>query len=250
VSHARDEAESGGVPSVELPTGAGPGSSPRGDTPHPLANGEVGGVATPAGVWLAGGRIDTLAACAGEIVTTCPRAVAHVLVEYGVAQVRRRVATRTLALLHVVFAPSRPRPLLLGIARLRNLTREPLLVNYSELWAVEAAPARGAEGACVATVIDGECALADASAVIRARPPEPLPESGLALDVRIVLPPGAVRQLTFAYVAAEIGTAPAALVRAWRGDVLGELARTVAAWEKAAPDDPIATYRARYAASG
>jgi hypothetical protein len=219
---------------------------------HPLRNGEVDAVATPFGVWLAGGRIDALAASAGEILTTCPRgevsgAIAHVEVAYGVAQVRRHVAVRSLALLHLVFAPARPRPLLLGLVRLRNLTRSPLLVHYSELWAIDGAPECGAEGACAGAAAGRICALADVSAAIRARPPLPLPESGLALDARIVLPPSAVRQLAFAYVATEPGTDPATLVRAWRGDVANELARTVAGFADAAPDDPIAAYLASVA---
>jgi hypothetical protein len=148
----------------------------------------------------------------------------------GLAQVRRRVETQTLALLHLVFAPAPPRPLLLGLVRLENRSEELLELRYSELWDLPGREIRADEGACLCDTDDGARALADAGAVIRGRAPQPLPTRGLALDLELALPPGARRELQFAYAAPEPGEDPAGLVRAWRGDVAAELVRTASLW--------------------
>lgn len=209
---------------------------------HPVANAERSALATAAGVGFEGGRIDALCAVGGEVLrTAAPTSLCS-----GIAQVRREVVSSRLRLLHVLFAPARARPLLLGVARLENRTDEPALVHYAETWAVGAPAARAGPGACEAVTPAGVRALADASAAIRAVTPDPLPRAGLALDVRVVLAPGARRHLDFVYAAPDPGQPAAPLVVAWRGDVAAELVRTVARWRaRLGPGaDPVAAYRA------
>ena len=212
---------------------------------HPIANASIRGAATPDGLFLAASRIDAFAAFAGELASTTHGA--SVRTELGVAQARRTVAASRLSLLHLVFAPARDRPILLAIARLRNRTAEPLLVRYSELWDVRGVSVTAADGVCVGETHGLWLGLADVSAVIRAQPPDPLPPDGLALDVPIVLPPREERQIYFAYACAEDQIELASLVRAFRGDVPAELARTVSLWSRGAHPDAIDAYRAAYA---
>ena len=54
---------------------------------------------------------------------------------------------------------------------------------------------------------------------MRARLPEPGPESGLALALRLTIPAGELRQLGIAYAVPAEAEPAAPLVRAWRGDV-------------------------------
>ncbi len=170
-------------------------------------------------------------------------------VDFGLAQVRRLLVSPSLRALHVVFAPSVPRPLLLGLVRLENTSAEALAVDYTETWDVSAGSWHTAPGACERRGPGGVRALAEASIGIRAAGPEPPPRVGLALDVRIGLPPHAVRELSFAYVATPPDQSAPSLVRAFRGDVADELARTVRGWlERLGPGgSPVAGYRERIA---
>lgn len=164
---------------------------------------------------------------------------------YGIAHVRRRVESRALRMLHVVFAPSRSRPVLLSVVRLANRLSTALALDYTETWGVTGEDWEAAEGACEVRTRLGVRALAEASVAIRARPPAEPPRHGLLLDLRLGLPPGARRELCFAYAAPGPGEAAAPLVRAWRGAVIAELERSVAAWstllEGAA--EPLRAYR-------
>jgi hypothetical protein len=81
--------------------------------------------------------------------------------------------------------------------------------------------------------------LADCGIVARADPPATPPARGLALDLRMALPPGARRHLAFAYVAVPEEEDPGELVRAFRGEVGTELERI-----GRSPLD-VPTYRAR-----
>lgn len=194
-------------------------------------------------VKLEGGRIDALVRARGAVLRTSePDAI-----EFGLAQVRRRVARRGLELEHLIFAPVLPRPLLLACVELRNDTAEPLVLDYTELWELDGEAVESAEGACACRTVRGERALADAGAVIRARAPKPLPLGGLALELRTLLRPGALCALSFAYAAPDPPESPAALVRAWRGDVPGELRRTVREWiaRLSDQDRPLDAYRLR-----
>jgi hypothetical protein len=191
-----------------------------------VANAAVCARGEGASLVLAGGRIDALVTCEGSLLRTSAPQSVHA----GLGQLRRGLVSRQLAVLHVVFAPVRPRPVLLGLVQLANRTPQPIRVRYSELWDLRGRDVRAEEGACVSWVGDREHALADAGLVIRAQPPKPLPEVGLALDVELVLPPEARRKLVFAYAAAEPGVMAAALVQGWRGDVQDELARSTASW--------------------
>lgn len=191
-----------------------------------MGNAAVHAHCEAASLVLAGGRIDALVSCEGSVLrTSAPHSV-----HGGLAQLRRGLLSRELAVLHVIFAPTRPRPVLLGLVQLANRTSQPIRLRYSELWDLRGRDLRAEEGACACWIGDREHALADAGLVIRARPPLPLPEVGLALDVELVLPPEARRKLVFAYAAAEPGVSVAALVRAWRGDVQDELVRTASTW--------------------
>ncbi len=140
-------------------------------------------------------------------------------------QARRSLHTRHVRTTHVVFAPRSPRPLLLGLARLENSSEELIWVDYTETWDVPAGTYRAALGACERRTPDTIWALADASAVLRANPPDPPPRVGLALDLRLALPASSRRELCFAYVRCTPPEEPANLVRAWRGDVAKELER-------------------------
>ncbi len=177
-----------------------------------------------------GGRIDALVLCAGHVLRTS----APDEVTFGVAQVRRLLVSPTLRVLHVVFAPDAPRPLLLGLVRLENRGATAERVDYSEVWDVGSGPWRAASGACERLGEGSTFALADAGLGVRAVAPEPPPRTGLGLDVRLGLPPGARRELYFAYVDAPTDDDPRKLVRAWRGDVAAELVRCVESWRSRA----------------
>jgi hypothetical protein len=218
---------------------------------HPIANAACEAIATQAGVYFQAGSIDALIRCEGQVlrIATCD------VLECGIAQLRRRLEADRLAVLHLIFAPARPRPLLLSLVRLLNRSDEPLELEYSELWDVGIVDGRSEHGAHVGMSSDGARALADLSVAIRFRPPDPLPESGLALEARIVLPPAALRSLSFAYVAPRAGESDAPLIQAWRGDVEAELVRSVQDWTARlpsmrqggsggdAPADPVLGYR-------
>ncbi len=201
----------------------------------------VAGIADRQGVLFAGGRIDALVLAGRDVLRTA----APVRVRCGLGQVRRLCSAGTLSLAHVVFAPAAPRPLLLGLVRLRNAGAAPLVLDYTELWDVGAGAYRAAAGAVEVTTPAGLRALADASSAIRARAPEAAPAQGLALDLRIAVPAGATRHLEFAYLApAGEDVPPELLLAAFRGGVRAELARTVRAWLErlAGTADPLAEY--------
>ena len=206
-----------------------------------MANPACAARALPGSVYFEGGEINGLALADGEVLRTAePDAT-----RYGLAQVRRRVTGESLALVHVLFAPVRRRPLLLSLVRIANTSGELIELRYTELWDVAGTGIRRAEGACVCDVAGGERALAEAASAVRARAPEPLPRAGLALVVRLPLPPGARRELAFAYVAPGAGEPAAPLVRAWRGDVAVELERCAAHWQQRLAGSPnrIEAYR-------
>ncbi len=189
-----------------------------------------------------GGRIDALALCEGDVLRTAePERVVS-----GIAQLRRWLVGDPLRILHLVFAPDVSRPLLLSLVRLENPGRTPLRVDYTELWGVRGSSIRPAPGACICETEHGTRALAEAGPALRSRPPNPLPEHGLCLEIQLVLPPVSRRQLCFAYCAPPPQESAAWLVRAWRGDVAGELERTVARWlGRLSPDAaPVPAYRA------
>ena len=179
--------------------------------------------------------------CQGAVFRTAEPDSTH----FGVAQVRRLLLALPLRIVHVVFAPAAPRPILLGLVRLENRGARPLGIQYSELWGVQGSDYRTGPGACSCETAEGTRALADASSVVRARPPGSAPRKGLALDLRFVLPPDSRRHLCFAYAAPEPGEGPELMVRAWRGEAAGELERSVASWlERLRKEpDPIAAYR-------
>jgi len=211
---------------------------------HPIANDVCVGRADRKGVHFAGGLIDALLLCEGGVFRTAePDATC-----FGVAQVRRLLVAPPLCVVHVVFAPLAPRPLLLGLVRLENRGARALGLRYSELWGVEGSDYRSASGACSRETAQGTRALADAGSAVRACPPQTAPRLGLALDLRLVLPPDSRRQLYFAYVAPEPGEGPELLVRAWRGDAASELEHSVASWleEFRTEPDSIAAYRRRF----
>ena len=191
-------------------------------------------------MWFAGGRIDALALCGPDVLRTAETD----LTQFGVAQVRRLCQSPHARLAHVLFAPRAPRPLLLGLVWVENRTDDPLLLRYTETWDVRGAY-RSAVGACERRGDEGLRVLAEAGVAVRARAPERAGERGLALDLRIVLPPSARRALGFAYAAPEPDDNAVGMVRAWRGEVAAELERTVAAWstELGAVKDPVAAYR-------
>ena len=180
------------------------------------------------GVLFAGGTISTLLVCDAELLRTSRPASTRC----GLAQVRRLLESPELRVAHVVFAPAQPRPLLLGLVRLESRSEELLQVAYTELWDLPGANVRAAEGSCLCDTPDGARALADVGLAVRGRAPDPLPRAGLALELKLFLPPGERRTLAFAYVAPEPGEEPAALVRAWRGSVEAELRGTVRSWRE------------------
>ena len=94
------------------------------------------------------------------------------LTQFGVAQVRRVLRSPSLSLLHVVFAPTSARALLLGVVRLQNESDEPLALEYTEIWDVAAGEYRVADAACERKFGGHVFALAEASDVTRARAPE------------------------------------------------------------------------------
>lgn len=209
---------------------------------HPIGNAVCSGKLAPDGALIfAGGRIDALALCEGQVLRTArPDAI-----EVGLAHARRHASAGPLRLLHLVFAPFAPRPLLFSLVELASVADRIFAVDYSELWDVTGDAYRAAEGACVRSTLEGMRALADAASGIRTRPPEPPPRRGLALEARVVLPPGARRLLAFAFAAPPPEEDAGALVRAWRGEVLAELEHTVAAWLKhlGPGGDQLARYR-------
>jgi hypothetical protein len=192
-------------------------------------------------VYLSAGRIDALLLCRGRLLRTSDPSRTR----FGLAQVRRELAHGDLHAVHVVFAPDAGRPLLLGLARLHNAGDAPLALEYTETWAVSGSDHRAAAGACELRTAEGVCALADVSLAVRAFPLDPPPDEGLALALRLLLPPHSVRELYFAYAAPGPGDPPAALVRAWRGRVPDELVRSVRAWHErlGGVADPLAAYR-------
>jgi hypothetical protein len=149
-------------------------------------------------------------------------------VRYGPAQVRRELRGQRFGLVHVAFLPARPRPALLVLVRVENRERAPLVLDLTETWGVERSDYRVDEAAAIAATSAGPRVLADAGPVPRARAPEPPPVAGLALDLRFAVPGRSRRQLYFVHAAPEPDENPAALVRAWRGEVEAELTRTVA----------------------
>lgn len=188
---------------------------------HPVANDACRALATRTSVTFAGGRIDALVRCEGAVLTTRePDATL-----FGVAQVRRALRVRGLAVTHVVFAPASSRGLLLGLARLENESDELVAVEYTEIWDLPSGEYRVAPTACERRFGGHVFALAEASDATRARAPDAEPARGLALDVTVALPPRARRQLSFAYVALADEEDAGALVRAWRGRVTEELER-------------------------
>jgi hypothetical protein len=194
---------------------------------HVLATGPPKAVATAREVSFAGGAVGALVICAGEVSGTGePEEV-----RFGLAQVRRVWSVGPARVAHVVFAPKEPRPLLLGLVRLLNTSEKPLGLHYTELWDLPRESYRAAVGACECDIEGEERALADAGLAVRARPPEPPPSRGLALDLALVLPPGSVRELSFAYVAPPRENSAAGLVRAWRGEVPRALQEVVRAWQ-------------------
>ncbi len=208
---------------------------------HPVGNAVCGAHATQDGVYFEGARIDALMRCEGELLSTLRARSTRV----GLAQVRRYLEGSPLAAEHLIFAPLHPRPVLLALVRLLNKRDRPAVVDYTETWAVSGSEIREAEGACVCETPSGPRALADAGLVVRGRAPDPLPTAGLALDLRLPLPPGELRQLAFAYAAPPAGQGAAPLIRGWRGVAAAELDRTVAAWTErvGAEEDVIAAYR-------
>lgn len=189
-----------------------------------------------------GGGIEAQLLCDGRVL----RSGEGARWSCGLAQVRRLLDAGPLRVAHVVFAPARPRPLLLGLVRLRNAGSEPLVIDYSELWDVGTGPYRAGEGGAERDAALGTAVLADLASVVRARPPAEPPRSGLALDVRLAVPASTTRQLSFAYAAPGSGEPTPLLVRAWRGDVAGELERTARDWlaRLGGVADPVAGYRA------
>lgn len=192
-------------------------------------------------VYFEGAEVNALVAAAGEVLRTAEPRFVH----YGLAQVRRGVEAAGVRMLHVVFAPARARPLLLGLVRIENPGSELVQLDYTELWEVTGVRARAAEGACVCDTPGGERALADLASAIRGRAPRPPSQGGLSLTLRLALPPGERRQLTFAYAAPAPDESAAVLVRAWRGDVAGELMRTTRYWLDSLREssNPLEAYR-------
>jgi hypothetical protein len=202
-------------------------------------------VASPEWSTFAGGRINSLVLCEGEVGRTAESEETR----FGLAQVRRIGTVARLRFAHVLFAPREPRPLLLGLVRLSNTTETPLLVEYTELWDVAEGTFRGYAGACERETPEGIRTLADAGVVLRTRVPEPPPVRGLALDLSLVLPPGAVRELSFAYAAPPPEESAARLVRAWRGEVGEALEGVVQFWRDRFGSSPDAVEAYRGAAA-
>jgi hypothetical protein len=201
------------------------------------------GYATAEGVYLSASRIDALLTCNGRVLRTSQ----PLRTRFGLAQVRRELEAGALRAVHVVFAPDAARPILLGLVRLHNASDEPLVVDHVETWEADGSDFRALPGACERRTPDGVRALADVSLVVRARAPESAPRAGLALEARVLLPPRSTRELHFAYAAPGPDDFPEALVRSFRGQVPGELARSVRAWRERLGEtaSPIEAYRLR-----
>jgi len=210
---------------------------------HPLANGGCVGWAERSGVFFGGGRIEAQILWDGAILRT--RDLPASESRCGLAQVRRVLSEGSLRVAHVVFAPEATRPLLLGIARVQNAADEPIVLDYTEMWEVGTGSYRVGPGGAERDAPGGTRALVDVGYVVRARPPEKPPAEGLALDVTLAVPPRATRTLEFAYALPAPDEAPASIVRAWRGDVTREIARTVQVWAQrlTRTGDPVAAYR-------
>jgi hypothetical protein len=193
---------------------------------HVLVAGPPSGVADATRVTFADGAIGALVMSEGEVGGTG----AAEEVRFGLAQVRRICRVGRVRVSHVVFAPREPRPLLLGLVRVANPSDDPVALRYTEHWDVPGGSFRAAEGACERESNGEVRALADAAAVVRARVPEPPPSRGLALDLAVVLPPGSIRDLSFAYVAPQGKSSAGRMVRAWRGEVARALTDVVASW--------------------
>ena len=188
---------------------------------HPIANAACRGLAVGRSVLFAGGKIEALLRVDGAVLSTS----AASSTQYGVAQVRRALEIGALRALHVVFAPAEPRALLLGWVRLENRGSELLALEYTETWDLPSGAYSSAPAACERRFGGHLFALADCAMVARAEPPAQPPARGLALDLRIALPPAARRHLAFAYVAVPEEEDSGALVRAFRGDVGSALER-------------------------
>ena len=218
-------------------------AGPSGPPPplHRMGNPACSAVATPGGVWFESGRIDARVHWRGGWLRTSYAD----RMDVGLGWARRRVFGEGLSLEHLVFAPAEPRPLLLGLVALRNSTDAGVVAEYCELWEVSGSQPSAAPGACICETGDGRRALADAGIAIRARAPDPLPERGLALDLRIPLAARTTRELSFAYAAPGPNEDPAALVQGWRGGVRAALDSVVAGWlaRLAAAPEPLAAYR-------
>jgi hypothetical protein len=195
-------------------------------------------------VTLDGARVDAFATAAGSILRTSSPAATYC----GLGLVLRVCESAELRIEHLLFAPERPRPIVFARVCLQSLAEELLLVSYSELWDLPCRSRSAEEGASSGETERGVRVLADLDAVIRGRAPQGL-ECGLALDVRVPLPPGERRALAFAYVLPAAAERPGPLVGAWRGDVEAELerARAVRRARFAGCAHPLAAYRAQFA---
>jgi hypothetical protein len=221
--------------------GWGPTVSDAPERGHVLCAVPRPAVASRDGVTFAGARIDALVLCEGGVHRTAEPAD----LRFGLAQVRRLVEAPDLRVVHVVFAPLEPRPILLGLVRLANGTDRALGVEYVELWDVDGGAYRASPGACERRTPEGVCVLADAGAALRASPPDEPPTRGLALELTLVLPPRETRTLEFAYAAPDPEEGAELLVRAWRGRVANELTRVVRVWTARLGAGPEAVYAFR-----
>ena len=165
------------------------------------------------------------------------------------AQVRRFLSGGFLQVVHVVFAPVTPRPVLLSVVRLKNRGVGPVQVNYTEFWDVRGKEYRASSGACSCQAGERLRVLGDVALAVRSNAPEASTHSGLALDLQIVLPPNSRRHLCFAYATPEPDENAALLVRTWRGEALAELERTVVNFVSHLKPgtDAISAYRTRVA---
>ncbi len=193
------------------------------------------------------GRIDAQLLCGPEVLRTSEAAETRC----GLGQVRRLLQGVRVRALHVVFAPEAMRPLLLALVRIENASAAVRVVEYTEMWQVAGGAYAVAPGAAEVATPAGRRALAEVGSAIRARAPETAPRGGLSLALRIPIPPHRVRDLAFAYAAPEPGEDPAGLIRAFRGQVREELARSVRRWRGLVdPADPVPDYRRRAATLG
>jgi hypothetical protein len=212
---------------------------------HPISNAVCAGYAQDGEVHFAGACINALVLFNGCVLRTAEPDVTS----FGVAQVRRFLSGGYLQVVHLVFAPVTPRPVLLSVVRLKNLGVGPVQVNYTEFWDVRGDDYRAASGACSCQSVEGLRVLGDVALAVRGNAPEASTHSGLALDLQIVLPPDSRRHLCFAYATPEPGEDAALLVRTWRGEALAELERTVTDFvgHVKSGTDAISAYRTRVA---